>query len=137
MSRKQAREFRQAIDRAAAAVTDDDDRIGISALYLDWAAGKYAVGDVRNNGGQTWECYAAHDNREHPDIVPGSQAWQTFWRPLHGRTPETARPFVQPTNAMDSYKTGEYMIWTDGSLYRCIRQTSYPPDQDAGAWETA
>lgn len=76
------------------AITDDDQRIRASGLYEDWQAGSYQVGDIRNAVGQTWECFQAHDNAVYPDIAPDNSAWFTFWRPLHGKSPDTARPFV-------------------------------------------
>lgn len=119
-----------------AAVTDDDQRLRASALYPDWAAGRHEVGAIYNAGGQTWECYAAYDNAVYPDIIPGSTAWPTFNRPLHGKTPETARPFVSPTHSMDIYRADEYMT-LDGVTYRCKRDTAYSHAQDPDAWEVA
>ena len=81
-------------------LTDDDQKIRVSGLYDDWTLGKYAVGDIRNTGGQTWECFQAHDNATYPDITPDSAAWFTFWRPLHGKTPETTLPFVPVQGSM-------------------------------------
>ena len=75
-------------------VTTDDQRIRASGLYDDWTEGTYTVGDIRNAKGQTWECFQAHDTATYPDINPDNDAWYTFWRPLHGTSPETARPFV-------------------------------------------
>lgn len=116
-------------------VQDDDSRIRVSGLYEPWAAGKYEVGDIRNAGGQTWECFQAHDNATYPDIKPGSAAWFTFWRPLHGKSPETARPFVPVQGAHDMYHAGEYMVWTDGSIKRATQDTPYSPADYAPAWE--
>lgn len=122
---------------AGTSITDDDQRIRASGLYDDWAAGAYAVGDIRNAGGQTWECFQAHDNAVYPDINPENAAWFTFWRPLHGKTPETARPFVPVMGSHDIYRAGEYMIWTDGLTYRCIQDTNFSPEEYAAAWEAA
>lgn len=116
---------------------EDGAKVAVSGLYEDWSLGKYAVGDIRNQGGQTWECYQAHDNATHPDIVPGNPAWYTFWRPLHGACSQTARPYVAPTGAHDIYHAGEYMIYTDGKTYRCIQDSAYSPDDQPSAWETA
>lgn len=127
--------FRAAIDKAAAAVTADTDRIAVSVLYPDWAAGAHTVGEICNADGQTWVCFQAYDNATYPDIQPGSAAWRTFNRPLHGTSPATARPFVQPTGAHDMYCVGEYMIWTDGRTYRCTADTAYSPADYAAAWE--
>ena len=113
---------------------DDDARIRVSGLYEPWAAGQYVVGDVRNAAGQTWECYQAHDNAEHPDIKPGSGAWYTFWRPLHGKSPETARPFVPVQGAHDMYHAGEYAVYND-TLYKCVQDTAHSPEDYPPAWE--
>ena len=118
-------------------VQDDDSRIRVSGLYEPWTAGKYEAGDIRNAEDQTWECFQAHDNATYPDIKPGSAAWFTFWRPLHGKSPETARPFVPVQGAHDMYRAGEYMVWTDGSIKRATRDTAYSPEDFPGAWENA
>ena len=113
---------------------DDDSRIRVSGLYEPWTAGKYEVGDIRNAGGQTWECFQAHDNATYPDIKPGSAAWFTFWRPLHGKSAETARPFVPVQGAHDMYKIGEYAVFED-ALYKCAQDTAYSPADYPQAWE--
>lgn len=115
-------------------VQDDDSRIRVSGLYEPWTAGKYEAGDIRNAGGQTWECFQAHDNATYPDIKPGSDAWFTFWRPLHGKSPETARPFVPVQGAHDMYHAGEYAVY-EGALYRCVQDTAYSPEDYPPAWE--
>ena len=98
-------------------LTDDDQKIRVSGLYDDWTLGKYAVGDIRNTGGQTWECFQAHDNATYPDITPDSAAWFTFWRPLHGKTPETARPFVPVQGSHDT------VSYTHLDVYKRQRQS--------------
>lgn len=119
------------------AVDTDDKRIRASGLYQEWKEGAHAEGDIYNAEGQTWECYQAYDNAEHPDIRPGESAWYTFNRPLHGTTPETARPFVPVQGAHDMYHAGEYMIWTDGSIQRCKEDTNFSPEDYPQAWEEA
>lgn len=65
-------------------------------------------------------------------------AWRyTFNRPLHGKTPETARPFVPVQGAHDMYRTGEYMVYTDGKIYRCTSDTNFRPEDYPQAWEEA
>ena len=108
---------------AGAAVDTDDKRIRASGLYEEWAEGKYQVGDIRN------------DNATYPDIKPDNSAWFTFWRPLHGTSLETARPFVPVQGAHDMYRVGEYMIYTDGKTYRCKQDTNFSPEDYAQAWE--
>lgn len=116
-------------------VEDDDERLRVSGLYDDWTAGNHSVGDVYNANGQTWECFQSYDNSIYPDINPDNSAWYTFNRPLHGKTPETARPFVPVQGAHDMYRAGEYMIWTDGLVYHCKLDTSFSPEDYAPAWE--
>lgn len=120
-----------------AAIDTDDKRLRASGLYEDWAEGAYTVGDIRNAKGQTWECFQGHDTATYPDINPENAAWFTFWRPLHGTTPETARPFVPVQGAHDMYRTGEYMVYTDGKTYRCLSDTNFSPEDYPQAWEAA
>lgn len=120
---------------AGEAVDTDDKRLRASGLYPDWAPGSHAVGDIFNAAGQTWECFQAYDNAVHPDIRPGEAAWYTFNRPLHGKSPETARPFVPVQGAHDMYRAGECMIWTDGSIRRCLRDTNFSPEEYPADWE--
>ena len=34
------------------------------------------------------------------------------------------------------YRSGEYIIFTDGVVYRCTQDTAYSPEEYADAWET-
>ena len=120
---------------AGETVDTDDKRLRASGLYPDWAAGHHVKGDIYNADGQTWECYQEYDNATYPDIRPGEAAWYTFNRPLHGTTPETARPFVPVQGAHDMYRAGEYMVWTDGLIYRCKADTNFSPADYPQAWE--
>ena len=135
MKRGEAKSYRAAIVAARDAVAEDNARLGIRVLFPDWVSGAHEVGEVYNADGQTWECFQSYDNATHPDIKPGNAAWYTFNRPLHGTSPSTARPFVQPTGAHDMYHAGEYIIWTDGKTYRCKSDTAYSPADYAEAWE--
>lgn len=127
----------QRMNLAGQAIDDDDKRIRASGLYEDWTLGAYTEGDIRNTEDQTWECFQTHDNAVYPDIVPGNAAWYTFWRPLHGKTKETARPFVPVQGSHDIYRYGEYMIWTDGTTKKCVAPngTNFSPDDYPAAWE--
>ena len=49
----------------------------------------------------------------------------SLWKPWHSRKPEYALPWEQPTGAHDMYKAGEYMIWTDGTVKKCIQDTNF------------
>lgn len=131
---EQAKAIRAATLAAAAHVTDDTDRLGIRVLYSPWAAGAHKVGEIYTAQGQVWECHQAYDNAVYPDIIPSGTAWGTFNRPLHGKTVDTAMPFVAPTGAHDMYHAGEYMT-LDGMVYLCKQDTAYSPADYAAAWE--
>ena len=122
---------------AANPLQSDEEKLLVSGLIEEWAPGNYKVGDVRNHAGQTWECHQAHDNAVYPDINPDNPStWATFWRPLHGKSEETARPWVKPcAGTTDMYHAGEYMVYTDGKIYRCKSDTVYSPEEYAQAWE--
>lgn len=114
---------------------DDDVIIQCSGLADDWKPGNHKTGEIYNAGDQTWECYQDYDNEVYPDIKPDNSSWYTFNRPLHGKSPETARPFVQVQGAHDMYRSGEYAIWTDGKTYRCKSDTNFSPEDYGAAWE--
>ena len=120
-------------------IQDVDEKLKCSGLVENWEPGNYSVGDFLNANEQTWECWTAHDNAIYPDITPDSpQAWANFWRPLHGTSKETARPWVKPQyGTTDMYHAGEYMVWTDGTIKKCLRDTVYSPEEYAADWEDA
>lgn len=129
------------------ATMEDDVIIQCSGLADDWAPGNHTQGEVYNtrNGvhadgpewDQTWECFQAYDNATFQDIKPGNPSWYTFNRPLHGKSLETARPFVPVQGAHDMYRAGEYAVWTDGKTYRCKNDTNFSPEDYPEAWEVA
>ena len=47
---------------ASSPVQDDNEKITLSGLYDEWSLGNYSAGDIRNYGGQAWECFPAHHN---------------------------------------------------------------------------
>lgn len=114
-----------------------DEKIQASGLCDTWTAGKHTTGEIVNVGAQTWECTQTHDNAIYPDINPDNpQTWANFWKPLHGTTPKTARPWTKPVaGTTDMYLVGEYMVWTDGKTYKCLRNTVYSPSEYAPDWE--
>jgi len=116
---------------------DEIEVLRLSGLFEPWTPGNYKVGDVRNANDQTWECHQAHDNATYPDIKPDDPSWFTFWRPLHGKSPDTARKWVKPQHGTtDIYHAGEYMIYTDGRRYKCLSDTNFSPEEFSQAWET-
>lgn len=108
-------------------------------LLEPWEAGtsespiNYSVGDVRTYNGQPWKCVQAHDHHGEPGWEPGVAA--SLWANYHATDAAHALPWVQPTGAHDMYKSGEYMVWTDGKTYQCVSDTAYSPEEYAQAWE--
>lgn len=98
-----------------------------------WTPGAYKIGDVRAYEGAPYKCVQAHDSTANPDWTP--TAYAAGWMQYHGTNVETARPYYM-RDATTVYQAGEYMIWTDGQVYRCIESgAAYGPDALPGAWE--
>lgn len=126
-------------DAVIAQVKESDDKtmgIACSALFEVWTAGNYIAGDVRTDpdDGYPYECITPHDSVSNPGWTIKNR---TLWKPWHSRSVKHALPWVQPTGAHDMYKTGEYMIWTDGTVKKCIQDTNFSPDEYKQAWEDA
>lgn len=126
--------YRMAMDAAVEAAREDTAAINrVATLVRPWKPGAYAVGDVRVYGGIPYRCVQAHDSSANPGWTP--DATPALWMQYHGTTPETARPWVAPAGAHDMYRAGEYMIWTDGQMYKCLQDTNFSPVEYAQAWE--
>ena len=133
----QAQQAEQAVRTAVAEAVPEiaDSAAAINALapaLPEWSPGAYSTGDVRTYGGAPYKCVQSHDSTDNPDWTP--DATPALWIQYHGTSPDTARPWVQPTGAHDMYKAGEYMIWTDGNIYRCLSDTNFSPAEYAQAW---
>lgn len=118
---------------------DNDDKtlaIACMAFFEPWTPGQYEVGDIRTNPatGYPKECITTHDSTVNTDwtIDVG-----TIWKAYHSRKKEYALPWEQPTGSHDMYKTGEYMIWTDNEIYKCVSDTNFSPEEYPQAWEKA
>lgn len=59
-----------------------------------------------------------------------------LWRVKHTTDPLKAKPWVKPTSTSDMYLVDECMVFTDGIVYRCLRDTIYSPTEYAPDWET-
>ena len=96
----------------------------------------YSVGDVRihPNTGTPKECMVAYDGSINPEWTIDTP---TIWKPWHSRKKEYALPWEAPTGEHDMYKSGEYMIWSDGTIYVCKQDTNYSPDEYPVAWQIA
>ena len=119
--------------------SSEDKTLGIQcmALYPVYEQNKYhEAGEValHPDTGYPKECMTAYDGTV-------QQGWTidtaTLWKPWHSRKAEYALPWEAPTGAHDMYKAGEYMIWTDGNIYKCVQDTNFSPSEYAQAWEVA
>ena len=119
---------------AAAPTAAPDDVIADAALLRPWTPGDYAAGDVRVQDGYPYKCCQAHDSTDNPDWDPATN--RALWVPYHAKSPKWGLPYVAPTGAHDAYQDGEYMIWTDGQIYRCnTDNTVWGPDTLPDVWE--
>ena len=125
-------EMRKAMDARIADIVDDTIKINESiSLVRVWKEGNYQIGDVRLYEGNPYKCVQAHDSTNNPTWNP---TVTSLWMQYHGTSLETARAWIAPTGAHDTYKVGEYMVWTDGNIYQCIMDTNYSPAEYAQAW---
>ena len=111
----------------------DDVLVEMLDYIPEWAEGVYVVGDVRKDAsGYPKICVQAHNSITNPshDITVAS-----LWAPYHAKSREHALPFVAVTGAHDMYKSGEYMVYTDREVYKCLQDTAYSPTDYAQAWQ--
>ena len=119
----------------------EDKTLGIQcmALFPAWKRGNYVVGDVRTDSdtGYPYECIVAHDS-----ITNTGDDWtiknRALWSAWHSRKKEYALPWEKPeTGTSGIYHVGEYMIWTDGTIKKCLRDTNFSPEEYPADWEDA
>lgn len=129
-----ARKLRKLLTAFATESEDKTLAIACMAFFEPWAPGAYAVGDIRTDPetGYPRDCMVAHDSTVNPGWTIKTAS---IWKPYHSRKKEYALPWEQPTGAHDIYKVGEYMVWTDYSVYRCKADTNFSPVEYSGAWE--
>lgn len=87
---------------------------------------------VHPETGYPYECITAYDGTVQQDWTIDNR---TLWKPWHSRKKEYALPREAPTGAHDMYKSGEYMIWTDGFIYLCNEDTNFSPEEYPQAWK--
>lgn len=120
-------------------VKESDDKtmgIAFADLYPVYEQNKqHEVGEValHPDTGYPRECITAYDGTTQQNWTIDTS---TLWKPWHSRKPEYALPWEAPTGAHDMYKAGEYMIWTDGTVKKCIQDTNFSPDEYPQAWES-
>ena len=126
--------IRKALDSYVEKISENVSEVNsnISIIRM-WKPGIYKVGDVRGFEGIPYKCCQAHDSTMNPDWTPFLTP--ALWIQYHGTSEETARPWLAPTGAHDMYHVDEYMIWTDGAVWRCIQDTVHSPVDYSAAWE--
>ena len=117
----------------------EDKTLGIQcmALFPVYVQNKqHEVGEVATHPetGYPKECIQAYDGTVQQDWMIDNR---TLWKPWHSRKAEYALPWEAPTGDHDMYKSGEYMIWTDGTVKKCLRNTNFSPDEYPADWEDA
>ena len=119
----------------------EDKTLGIQcmALFPVWERGNYVVGDVRADPdtGYPYECIVEHDS-----ITNTGDDWtiknRALWAAWHSQKKEYALPWEKPgTGTSGIYHVGEYMIWTDGTVKKCLRDTNFSPEEYPADWEDA
>lgn len=117
----------------------EDKTLGIQcmALFPVYVQNKqHDEGEVATHQetGYPYECRTSYDGTVQQDWTMDNRA---LWKPWHSRKKEYALPWVVSTGAHDMYKAGEYMIWTDGSVYECTQDTNFSPMEYTQAWQKA
>lgn len=97
---------------------DDDTTLRCREFFPCWTCGAYTVGYTVQHVGNLWRCCQGHDSTGNPDWCPGNAS--SLWAPWHSKAAITALPWVAPTGAHDAYMAGEYMVWSDGIVYKCM-----------------
>lgn len=122
-------------------ITESDDKtLGIQcmALYPYYIQDKqHDAGEVARHleTGYPYECMTAYDGTAQQDWTIDNR---TIWKPWHSRKKEYALPWEKPeTGTSGIYHIGEYMIWTDGTVKKCLRDTNFSPDEYPQDWEDA
>ena len=118
---------------------NEDKTLGIQcmALFPVYEQNKqHDAGEVATHPetGYPYECMTAYDGTVQQDWTIDNR---TLWKPWHSRKKEYALPYEQPTGAHDMYKAGEYMIWTYGTVKKCLRDTNFSPEEYPADWEDA
>ena len=117
----------------------EDKTLGIQcmALFPTYVQDKqHDAGEVATcpETGYPYECMTAYGGTVQQDWTIDNR---TLWKPRHSRKAEYALPWEAPTGAHDMYKAGEYMIWTDGTVKKCVQDTNFSPDDWPQSWEDA
>ncbi len=135
MTRAKALRLRSIIESAVQGL-DRDTAMEALSLHTKWAEGSYKAGHAVQHQSNLWKCLQDHDSTGNPAWRPGSAP--SLWGAWHARSAALALPWVAPTGAHDAYQAGEFMVWTDGAIYKCLADaTIFGPDRASECWEAA
>lgn len=96
--------------------------------YTGWAIGSPCLYD-----GQVYGLLQPYNAANYPDTNP--TILPALWRVVHTTDADKAKPYVKPTSTSDMYLKGECMKYTDGLVYRSLRDTVYSPEENTTDWE--
>lgn len=94
---------------------------------------QYPVGSPVIHDGQVYALLQPYNAQHYPDTNP--LTLPALWRVVHTTDPNKAKPWAKPTSTSDMYLKGECMKYTDGLVYRSLRDTVYSPEEYARDWE--
>lgn len=134
MARDQALYLRKrAPEMTGTEIIDEEDYVPEWGIEKDYT--EVVVGAPVRFEGQIYTLLQPHNASHYPDTNPSTLT--ALWRVKHTTDPLKAKPWIKPTSTSDMYLKDECMIWSDGSVKRCILDagTIYSPDEYAQAWE--
>ena len=117
------------------AKTDDKtEGIACKGLFPTYVQNKYHdAGEVALHPDTRFpkECMTSYDGTIQTDWTIDTPS---IWKSWHSRNPKYALPWEAPSGSHDMYKSGEYMIWSDNSVYQCLEDTNFSPSEYPSAW---
>lgn len=121
----------RAADMTGTAIIEEETKIPSYDNTKDYST--WAVGSPCEYFGQIYGLLQPYNAAHYPDTNPANTP--ALWRVLHTTDPTKAKPYIKPTSTSDMYLKGECMLFTDGLVYRALRDTVYDPIEYAADWE--
>lgn len=127
-------------EKAVAGSLTDTQIIDSEEAVPDWSEKRdysgAAAGTPVAHEGQVYGLLQPHNAAHYPGTTPATLP--ALWRVKHTTNPAKAKPWFMPEHpsTSDMYLAGECMIWTDGTVKRATRDTTYSPEEYAADWET-
>ncbi len=121
----------RAADMTGTAIIAEETKIPSYDNAKDYSG--WGVGSPCEFDGQIYALLQPYNAAHYPDGNPANMP--ALWRVLHTTDPAKAKPYIKSTNTSDMYLKGECMLYTDGLVYRSLRDTVYSPEEYAADWE--